>query len=78
MQQLGVVVRAYPLGGVPGLDPDRLYTVRPIGVPPRCMQDAPPPWMVAGSVTLPGRFLTEAGLPSPLLTPEQALLLELS
>ncbi|KHD74546.1 alpha-galactosidase [Actinoplanes utahensis] len=62
----------------PGLDPDRLYTVRPIGVPPRTMQDAPPPWLAAGSVTLPGRVLVEAGLPSPLLTPEQALLLELT
>jgi alpha-galactosidase len=62
----------------PGLDPDRLYTVRPIGTAPRYLQDAPPPWLAAGSVTLPGRFLTEAGLPSPLLTPEQALLLEIN
>ncbi|BEL12314.1 alpha-galactosidase [Actinoplanes sichuanensis] len=62
----------------PGLDPDRSYTVRPIGVPPRTMQDAPPPWLAAGSITLPGRVLTELGLPAPLLTPEQALLLELS
>ncbi|MEU4622142.1 alpha-galactosidase [Actinoplanes sp. NPDC023801] len=62
----------------PGLDPERDYTVRPIGAPPRYMQDAPPAWMTAGSVTLPGRFLAEAGLPAPLLTPEQALLLELS
>jgi len=62
----------------PGLDPDRPYTVRPIGVPPRMMQDAPPAWLAAGSVTLPGRVLAEAGLPAPLLTPEQALLLELT
>jgi alpha-galactosidase len=62
----------------PGLDPDRSYTVRPIGVPPRTMQDAPPPWLAAGAITLPGRVLTELGLPAPLLTPEQALLLELS
>jgi alpha-galactosidase len=61
----------------PGLDPDRSYTVRPIGVPPRTVQDAPPPWLAVG-VTLPGRVLSEAGLPAPLLTPEQALLLELS
>ncbi|MEU4163769.1 alpha-galactosidase [Actinoplanes sp. NPDC026670] len=62
----------------PGLDPDRSYTVRPIGVPPRTVQDAPPPWLAAGAITLPGRVLTELGLPAPLLTPEQALLLELS
>ncbi len=61
----------------PGLDPDRLYTVRPIGVPPRVMQDAPPPWLADG-VTLPGRVLTSAGLPAPLLVPDQALLLELT
>jgi alpha-galactosidase len=61
----------------PGLDPDRSYTVRPIGVPPRTMQDAPPPWLADGSITLPGRVLSEVGLPAPLLTPEQALLLEL-
>ncbi|WP_433791322.1 alpha-galactosidase [Actinoplanes sp. CA-252034] len=62
----------------PGLDPDRSYTVRPIGVPPRTVQDAPPPWMAAGAMTLPGRVLAEVGLPAPLLTPEQALLLELT
>ncbi|MEU4424057.1 alpha-galactosidase [Actinoplanes sp. NPDC024001] len=59
----------------PGLDPDRLYTVRPIGTPPRVVQDAPPAWLAAGSVTLPGRVLAEVGLPVPLLAPEQALLL---
>ncbi|MEV0902650.1 alpha-galactosidase [Actinoplanes sp. NPDC049802] len=63
---------------LPGLDPDRLYTVRPVGVPPRTLQDAPPPWLAAGSATLPGRVLAEVGLPAPLLTPEQALLLELT
>ncbi|MEV6301460.1 alpha-galactosidase [Actinoplanes sp. NPDC051861] len=62
----------------PGLDPDRLYTVRPLGTPPRVMQDAPPPWMAAGSVTLPGRVLAEVGLPAPLLAPEQALLLNVA
>lgn len=63
---------------LPGLDPDRLYTVRPIGVPPRTLQDAPPLWLAAGSATLTGRVLAEVGLPAPLLTPEQALLLELT
>ncbi|KUL32637.1 alpha-galactosidase [Actinoplanes awajinensis] len=61
----------------PGLDPDRSYTVRPLGHPPRTVQDAPPPWLAAGSVTLPGRVLTEIGLPVPLLTPEQAALFTL-
>ena len=63
---------------LPGLDPDRLYTVRPIGAAPRVVQDAPPPWLAAGSATLSGRVLAEVGLPAPLLTPEQALLLELT
>ncbi|MEU4557186.1 alpha-galactosidase [Actinoplanes sp. NPDC023936] len=62
----------------PGLDPDRAYTVRPIGTPPKAVQDTPPAWLAAGSVTLPGRVLAEAGLPVPLLAPEQALLLEVS
>ncbi|MDI6101630.1 alpha-galactosidase [Actinoplanes sp. NEAU-A12] len=62
----------------PGLDPDRLYTVRPIGVPPRVVQDAPPAWLAAGAVTLSGRVLAQVGLPAPLLTPEQALLLEIT
>ncbi len=61
----------------PGLDPDRLYTVRPLGHPPRTVQDAPPPWLVAGSVTLPGRALSKIGLPAPLLVPEQAALFTL-
>ncbi|MBL7257588.1 alpha-galactosidase [Paractinoplanes lichenicola] len=60
----------------PGLDPDRRYTVRPLelGGPPRTLQDAPPPWLATGSVTLPGRLLIEAGLPPGLLTPQQAAL----
>ncbi|MFI1994366.1 alpha-galactosidase [Actinoplanes sp. NPDC020271] len=61
----------------PGLDPDRLYTVRTLGHPPRVVQDAPPPWLAAGAVTLPGRVLAEVGLPAPLLVPEQAVLLSL-
>jgi alpha-galactosidase len=61
----------------PGLDPDRHYTVRPLGQAPRVVQDAPPPWLVAGSATLPGRLLSEVGLPAPLLVPEQAALFSL-
>ncbi|MCY1139383.1 hypothetical protein OWR29_15395 [Actinoplanes sp. Pm04-4] len=45
-----------------------------LGAPPRTLQDAPPPWLAAGEVTLPGRVLMEVGLPVPLLTPEQAQL----
>ncbi|RAK38304.1 alpha-galactosidase [Actinoplanes lutulentus] len=59
----------------PGLDPNRVYTVRPIGTPPKMVQDAAPAWLSVGSVTLPGRVLSELGLPSPLLAPEQAILL---
>lgn len=64
----------------PGLDPDRRYTVRPLllGTPPRTVQDAPPPWLRDGAVTLPGRLLAEAGLPVPLLTPQQAAVFELT
>ncbi|MDY7083807.1 MAG: alpha-galactosidase [Actinomycetota bacterium] len=63
----------------PGLDPSRRYTVRPleVGGPPHVVQDAPPPWLAAGSVTLPGRLLTELGLPPVLLTPQQAMLFTL-
>ncbi|MEU8238572.1 alpha-galactosidase [Actinoplanes missouriensis] len=62
----------------PGLDPNRVYTVRPIGPAPKTVQDTPPAWLAAGEVTLPGRVLSEAGLATPLLAPEQALLLELT
>ncbi|BCJ41868.1 alpha-galactosidase [Actinoplanes ianthinogenes] len=62
----------------PGLDPDRAYTVRPVGLPPRAVQDAPPPWLAGGAVTLPGRVLAEVGLPVPLLVPEQAALFALT
>jgi alpha-galactosidase len=44
--------------------------------PPKVLQDAAPPWWVAGEVTLSGRVLTEVGLPMPLLLPQQALLLD--
>ncbi len=67
-----------PPARFPGLDPDRRYTVRPIGTPPRTVQDAPPAWLRTGEATLPGRVLAEAGLPVPLLAPEQALLLEVT
>ncbi len=61
-----------------GLDPDRTYRVRPwtLVEPPRVLQDAAPPWLVEGEVTLSGRVLAEIGLPMPLLLPQQALLLD--
>ena len=61
----------------PGIDPDRTYRVSPVklGEWPAFLQDAPPPWWAAGSVTLPGRVLASVGLPMPLLQPEQALVL---
>jgi alpha-galactosidase len=61
---------------LPGLDPERLYTVRPLaaGPAPRTLQDEAPAWLRAGEVTLPGRVLGEVGLPAPLLMPEQAAL----
>jgi len=61
-----------------GLDPERTYRVRPwtlVGEP-AVLQDAAPPWLVDGEVTLPGRVLAEMGLPMPLLLPQQALLLD--
>nr|WP_202969392.1 alpha-galactosidase [Leifsonia sp. ALI-44-B] len=61
---------------LPGLEPDRLYRVRPLtlGAAPRAIQDAPPAWIAAGEVVLSGRILAEIGLAVPLLAPEQAQL----
>jgi alpha-galactosidase len=63
---------------LPGLDDDRVYRVTPVrlGAWPRVLQDVAPPWWEAGSVTLSGRLLATVGIPMPLLTPEQALVLE--
>jgi alpha-galactosidase len=63
---------------LPGLDPDRVYRVTPLrlGGEPRAVQDAPPPWYAAGHVDLPGGVLGDTGLPLPLLSPQQALVLE--
>lgn len=76
----------------PGLDPGREYVVRvlPIGDPPRVLQPRPPAWLegdgwLGGSGTLlddedlvlPGRVLTEVGLPGALLLPGQAMVLHL-
>ncbi|MDO8338833.1 MAG: alpha-galactosidase [Microcella sp.] len=62
---------------LPGLDPDRRYRVAvvPLGGAPRVLQDAPPAWFVEGELVAHGRVLAEAGIPVPLLAPEQALVL---
>ncbi len=61
-----------------GLSPGRTYRVRPwtLVAPPACLQDTQPAWLTAGEASLPGRVLTQVGLPMPLLLPQQALLLE--
>jgi alpha-galactosidase len=57
-----------------GLDAARHYTVTvvDVGAPAMRVQDAPPPWLESG-VTLPGSVLMEVGLPMPLLSPGNAL-----
>lgn len=64
---------------VPGLDPERLYRVRPLalGADARTIQDAPPAWMTTDSIVLTGRALAEVGVAMPLLAPEQAQLFTL-
>ncbi|WGD36979.1 alpha-galactosidase [Lysinibacter sp. HNR] len=59
-----------------GLNPELLYRVTPLltGEAPLTIQDAPPAWLAAGSVTLTGRQLAEVGLRTPLLAPENAAL----
>ncbi|MEV0566312.1 hypothetical protein [Dactylosporangium sp. NPDC050588] len=49
---------------------------RPLGGPPRTVQDRPPAWLLDGGITLPGRLLAEVGLPAPLLAPQQAAVFE--
>lgn len=62
---------------LPGLDPDRRYRVAPLvfGAPPWTVQNAPPAWLAEGVITASGCVLGEAGIPVPLLAPEQALVL---
>ena len=63
----------------PGLDPDRRYRVievQPAGAP-RYWQIRPPRWVSEG-VELPGRVLAEVGLQPPILTAEQAMLVEIT
>jgi alpha-galactosidase len=65
-----------------GLHPELIYTVRalilgtpPLEATPRMIQDAPPPWLAVGGVTLTGAVLERVGIAAPLLAPEQALVL---
>ncbi|WP_253259199.1 alpha-galactosidase [Subtercola boreus] len=62
---------------LPGLDPDREYTVSvlDVGAEPRYFAAALPPWLVRGSLTLSGRALAEVGFAAPPLAPEQAVVL---
>ena len=69
-----------PAVRLPGLDPAaryRVVTLRP-GGEPRAVQDAPPPWYADGGIDLPGAVLGEIGLTMPLLSPQQAVVLEVT
>jgi alpha-galactosidase len=61
---------------LPGLDPSRVYRVAaayPAGEPDSVQLHAPP-WLDTG-IELPGAVLATVGLPMPVLSPEQAVLL---
>ncbi|WP_439591617.1 alpha-galactosidase [Microbacterium sp.] len=63
---------------LPGLVSGRTYRVAPVALAaePRAVQDAPPPWYVAGEVSMAGAALAAMGLPLPLLAPQQTIVLE--
>lgn len=68
---------------LPGLDPAAAYRLRRLdtGGEVFVVQAAPPGWWPGpdtSDVVLPGSFLTEVGLPLPVLGPEQALVLHLA
>jgi alpha-galactosidase len=65
---------------LPGLDPAREYRVQVIqpAAAPVTIGGAAPPWWAAGQAVQPGSALARIGLPSPLLGPEQAILLHLT
>lgn len=64
---------------LPGLDPDRRYTVRVRDeVGPARWGWVTPPWLAAGTSEVPGRVLTDVGLQLPTLWPVQALVLHLT
>ena len=61
---------------LPGLDPDRAYTISVVGGP--AGEPALPSWAGDGAVrTVPGRLLSDVGIRAPALRPGTALVLEL-
>lgn len=64
---------------IPGLDPERTYTVGPVdGLrPPRYLDIAPPPWLRDGGVRLSGSALAHVGVRPPSLGPGQAFVIEI-
>jgi alpha-galactosidase len=80
MVQEGVTTNSRPQPlRFPGLDPDRQYRVAeatPAGTP-RYWQIVSTPWTVDGLV-LSGRVLAEVGVVAPILTSEQATLIEIT
>lgn len=61
---------------LPGLDPDRIYRVRPlmVGTPPPGLWP-PPWWSTPDGLMLSGTALAQAGLAAPVLFPEQGFLI---
>ena len=59
-----------------GLDPDRIYRVRPlmVGTPPPGLWP-PPWWSTPDGLMLSGTALAQAGLAAPVLFPEQGFLI---
>lgn len=62
---------------LPALDPDRRYRVQPVypAGRPRSIERIEPAWLRGGEVWLTGRALAATGIRTPILAPEQALLL---
>jgi alpha-galactosidase len=58
---------------IPGLDPDRRYTVRALAPGGAVPAGQRPPWM-SGEVTLPGGVLGTVGLEAPSLDPDRTAL----
>ncbi|MDO8362887.1 MAG: alpha-galactosidase [Actinomycetota bacterium] len=66
-----------PVLRLPGLEPDRLYTVREVPLPRQARpMGRRQPWLTDG-ITLTGRQLAVHGLQLPAMNPESALLLHL-
>jgi len=64
---------------LPGLDPERVYRVRPLeGTGAVGVARALPAWWDGGELHLSGRVLDQVGIRLPVLNPAQALLLELT